>query len=159
MLKTAANPSTINQVERAVRDVEARQRREAEEPDLLVDGIKFTPSLWHIVIEPLKPRTTSDGGIEVVDVSQEAESYAVTIGRVLRCGPAAFEGRTTAGIDLSHFTNEISSPGQLIGKYVVYQHHVGQELTLRRTGQKVKVMKVTDLLGVTEDPHAWKFYI
>lgn len=149
--------ASSNLVERAAR--EALREEETPPPDLLLDGIPFTPALWNIVVEPLVPRTTSDGGIEVVDISQEAESYSVTVGRVLRAGPEAMKGKTAAGIDLSNFTDDIHTREELIGKHVVYKHHVGQKLTLRKTGQEVKAMAITDLLGVTEDPHAWKFYI
>lgn len=128
-------------------------------PDLLVDGFPFTPALWMIVVEPLLPRTKTDSGLFTVVISQEAESYQVTVGRVLRVGPAAMDGKTTGGVELSNFTAAIRTPSDLIGKYVIYQRHVGQELTLRKTEQVVKVMKLTDLLGVTEDPYAWKFYI
>lgn len=144
-------------VERAAR--EALRAADPATPDLLLDGIPFEPALWYIVVEPLVPRTTSDGGIQVVDVSQEAESYAVTVGRVLSCGPEAMKGKTAAGIDLSNFTRDIHTIEELIGQFVIYRHHVGQTLTLRQTGQQVKAMAVTDLLGVTKNPHAWKFYI
>lgn len=154
MQRTAA---ANNVVERAAR--EALRAEDPAMPDLLLDGIPFTPALWNIVVEPLIPRTTSDGGIEVVDISQEAESYSVTVGRVLRAGPESMKGKTAAGIDLSNFTDEIHTREELIGKHVVYKHHVGQKLTLRKTGQEVKCMAVTDLLGVTADPYAWKFYI
>lgn len=128
-------------------------------PDLLKDGFPFTPALWMIVIEPLKPRTMSDGGLEVVDLSQEAEGFQITVGRVLKAGPAAMQGKTTSGIELSNFIEGIHTAAQLIGKYVIYQQHVGMELTFRKTGQKIRVMKVTDLLGATDDPNCWKFYI
>ena len=128
-------------------------------PDLMIAGIPFTPALWMIVVEPLQPRDMTDGGIAVVDLSQDAEEYMVTVGRVLSAGPAAMEGQTTGGVPLNHFTKDITTPAQLIGQWVVYQKHVGQELTLRKTGQLVKVMKLTELLGVTEDRWAWRFYI
>lgn len=128
-------------------------------PDLLTQGFPFTPAYWMVVVEPLQPREESDGGIAVVDLSQEAESYQMTVGRVLKVGPAAMDGQTTGGVKLDNFTAAIRKPEDLIGKYVVYQKHVGQELVLRKTGQVIKVMKTTDLLGDTEDPYAWKFYI
>jgi hypothetical protein len=151
------SPASNTLVERAARA--ALRATDPAMPDLLLDGIPFTPALWYIVVEPLVPRTVSDGGIDVVDLSQEAESYAVTVGRVLAGGPEAMNGKTAAGIDLSNFTKDIHSIEELIGKYVIYRHHVGQKLTLRKTGQEVKAMAVTDLLGVTADPYAWKFYI
>jgi len=144
-------------VDRAAR--RALQARDNGLPDLLLEGIPFRPSLWHIVVEPLAPRTMSDGGIQVVDISQEAESWQVTVGRVLACGPQAFAGRTTSGIDLANFLPDCNRPDELIGQHVIYTRHVGMELRLRKTDQVVKVMKLTDLVGVTDDPYAWKFYI
>jgi hypothetical protein len=128
-------------------------------PDLLTAGFPFTPAYWMIVVEPLQPREESDGGIAVVDLSQEAESYQMTVGRVLKVGPAAMEGQTVGGVKLDNFTADIRKPEHLVGRYFVYQRHVGQELILRKTGQTIKVMKTTDLLGETDDPHAWRFYI
>src|SRR6266852_3006504 len=110
MMKTGQSQAQSNTlVERAAR---AALREKVQLPDLLLDGIPFMPAYWYVIVEPLKPRTMSDGGLEVVDLSQEAEGYQMTVGRVLNCGPAAFEGRTTSGIDLSRFTNEISSAAQ-----------------------------------------------
>ena len=172
MKQNGPGPATISPAQKAA--IEARQRasnalveaaargalRDLDPPpDLFTTGFPFTPALWMIVVEPLQPREESDGGIAVVDLSQEAEAFQMTVGRVLKAGPASFDGQTTGGVKLSNFTADIQKPDDLIGKYVVYQKHVGQELTLRKTGQVVKVMKATELLGVTDDPYAWKFYI
>lgn len=152
-----ATPRTDNSlVERAAR---LATRQAAAKPDLLKEDFPFDPVLWFIVVEPIEPRTVSDGGIEVVTESVVAESFQCTVARVLKCGPAAFEGKTTAGIELRNFLPGVQCAADLIGKFVVYQLHTGQELMLRRTGQKIRVLKVTDLLGVTGDPNAWKFYI
>lgn len=128
-------------------------------PDLLKVGFPFEPSWVQIVVEPIAPPTTSEGGIAMVGESQEAEEIQNSIGRVLKAGPAAMEGQTASGIKLSNFLPGIQTREQLIGKFVVYKMHTGQAMTLRRTGQKIRVMHVTDLIGTTEDPTAWKFYI
>ena len=155
-----ANNSLIERAARdALREAAGEPELTAGEPELTAADVPFEPALWMILVVPLKPRRKSDGGIEVVDVSQEAEGFQNTVGRVIAAGPAAFEGKTTSGIELSHFTREISTPEQLLGRYVMYQRNVGQELTLRRSGEVVKVLKVTEVLGVTNNPHAWKFYI
>lgn len=144
-------------------DIDRVARRALKEvaikPDLLKDGFPFDPGWVNIVVETIAPRTTSDGGIEVVEESSEADRHQCTVARVLKAGPAAMEGLTASGIKLCNFHKDIQTIEQLIGKYVIYQLHCGQELTLRKTGQKIRVLKVTDLLGVTPDPHAWKFYI
>jgi len=131
----------------------------AKPPDLLKDGFPFDPGWVNLVVEAIPPRTMSDGGIEVVEDSQTAEEIQCTVARVLKAGPAAMEGVTAAGIKLCNFHKDIQTVEQLIGKYVIFQLHTGQVLTLRKTGQKIRVLKVTDLLGVTADPQAWKFYI
>lgn len=150
------DPRTNELVERAARTA---IRESKPKPDLLKDGIPFRPGLWNIVVEPLEPKKVSDGGIELVDVSQQAEEIQMTIGRVLKAGPESMKGKTSSGIDLSNFLEGVTTREQLVGLNVVYQLHTGQQMTLRRTGQRVIVMKVTDLLGVADDPDAWKFYI
>jgi hypothetical protein len=140
--------------QRALRDTE-----ETSLPDLLVDGFDFIPTLWHIVIEPVKPRTHSSGGIEVVDSSQEAEAYQKTVGRVLKCGPLAFDGTTTSGQVLKKFALGIECGEDLVGKYVVHQSNIGQIYRLRETEQVIKVILLEQILGVVKDPDAWKFYI
>lgn len=148
-----AKPIDIDRVaRRALKEV-------AKAPDLLKDGFPFDPGWVNIVVEPIAPRTVSDGGIEVVEDSIAAEGFQCTVARVLKGGPAAMEGQTASGIKLCNFHKDIQTLEQLIGKYVIHQLHCGQELTLRRTGQKIRVLKVTDILGVTPDPQAWKFYI
>jgi hypothetical protein len=131
----------------------------AKTPDLFKDGFPFDPGWVNIVVEQIAPRTVSDGGIEVVEDSVTAEAIQCTVARVLKAGPAAMEGKTASGIELKNFHKDIQTVEQLIGKFVIFQLHCGQELTLRKTGQKIRVLKVTDLLGVTADPQAWKFYI
>jgi hypothetical protein len=127
--------------------------------DLLKDGFPFEPGGWYMAIEPITPMNVSRGGIVLAEISQQAEGYQATVGRVLKCGPSAFEGKTTSGIDLSNFLPGVRSAKELIGKYVIYQQHTGQLLVLRATGQRIILLKLTDLLGATDDPQAWKFYV
>lgn len=143
-------------IERAARQALSGKK---PNPDLLKHGFPFTPGGWNIVIEPLEPREITDGGLIIADISQEAESFQITIGRVLKAGPTSMQGRTSSGIDLSVFTEDIKCPADLIGKFVIYQRFAGHQLKLRRTGQKIIVMDITELLGVTDDPDAFKFYV
>lgn len=143
-------------VDRAAREA---LRAKSKAPDLLRDGIAFEPGLYYIVLEPVTPRTVTDGGIEVVDIAQQAEGFQTTVGRVLKAGPESMSGKTASGIDLSNFLPHIRKPADLIGKYFIYMRHVGQELVIRETMQRIKVLLVTDLLGETKNPNAWRFYI
>lgn len=131
----------------------------AAKPDLLKDGFPFEPAWIWIVVEPRTPKTMSAGGILHVEVSQTAETYQASIGRVLKAGPASMDGKTTSGIDLNKFLPGITTREQLIGKWVIYQQHTGMRLRLAKTDQVIMVMKVTDLLGASDEPDAWKFYL
>jgi co-chaperonin GroES (HSP10) len=128
-------------------------------PDLLKRPPPFTPGSWNILVEPIEPKEESKGGIILAPITTEADGYQVTIGRVIRCGPTAFEGETTSKISLGHFTDDIRTPRQLVGKYVVFQRHTGHDMFLRETEQKLKVLTLQEILGVTDDPDAWRFYV
>ena len=52
---------------------------------------------WRILIDPLKPKSVSDGGILIVDETQHAQKCLNYVGRVVDMGPlcykhAKFEG-------------------------------------------------------------------
>lgn len=158
MQQTRSQPSNRSNelVDRAAREA---LRAKVPKPDLLKEGFPFNPGLWNIVVEPIEAKEETEGGIVLAAISQEADAFQVTCGRVLKAGMACMEGKTTAGIDLCHFLPHAQTPAQLIGLHVMFQLHTGMSLYLRKTGQRIIVMKVTDLLGETSDPTAWKFYV
>jgi hypothetical protein len=151
----------------AVKRWDAKDKQEALQDDedfnLLMNTVPFEPAHWNILVVPVRPRTMSDGkggaSVYVADIATEAEGWQGTVGRVMKCGPLAFDGKTASGLELKQFLPGIDCAAKLIGKYVFYQLHTGQEMQLRITGTKFKVFKLTDFLGVTADPYAWKFYI
>lgn len=129
-------------------------------PDLLKTGVRLTPMTFHIVVEPVEPiKTLGDGTLVKADLTAEAEQYMINIGRVLKLGPTALEGRTEGGVDLSRVAEGINKPADLIGKYVVYQKFTGAGLKRRATDQKVLLLTITELLAITDDPHDWVFYV
>jgi hypothetical protein len=146
-------------------DLAAQRELEQDNEDfeLLKRAVPFEPSLWHIFVVPVQPRTMSDGkggtSVYVPEIASEADRWQGTVARVLKCGPLAFEGKTASGLDLKNFLPGIDCAEKLIGKYVFYQLHTGQSMQMRRTGTEFKVFKLTDFLGVTGDPYAWKFYV
>lgn len=151
----------------AVQRWDAKEKEELKQDDedfeLLRAQVPFDPSLWHIFTVPVRPRTMSDGkggaAVYVAEVATEAEGFQGTVARVLKCGPLAFAGKTSSGLDLKDFLPGIDCAEKLIGKYVFHQLHTGHEMILRTTGTKFRVFKLTDFLGVTGNPYAWKFYI
>lgn len=145
-----------DRVERAARKA---LKEKAPKPDLLKNPPPLTVGAWNILVEPIEPKEESAGGIILAPITTEADSYQVTIGRVIACGPTAFEGKTTSGIDLGHFTDDIRSPKQLIGKFVMYQRHTGHDITLRETDQKLKILTLQEIVGVVHAPEKFRFYV
>lgn len=144
------------------RIAQAAIAEEQPKPDLLKTGIPLRVGSFYIAVEPITPSQFSAGNhgarILTAAITQEAESYQITIGRVLQCGPTAFDGKTESGIELGHFLPDITCAEDLIGKYVIFRKHTGQKLTLRASGQDIRLMTLDEFLGVTDDPTAWRFW-
>lgn len=138
---------------------QARIDKASEDVDLVRDGVPLKVAHWNILVEPVKPKTMSDGGIMLPEDMLKAEAIQTTLGRVLQCGPTAFEGKTSSGISLATLAEGISSAEQLIGRYVIYQKYTGHAIQLRRTGTKLILLTVTEILAVPDNPADWQFYL
>ena len=155
---TSPQKNDTSMIDRAV--VNALRKPEfAVDFDWLRQNLDFVPTLWHIVLWPAKPRTRSEGGMFIVDSSQEAEAYQKTVGQVLFCGPLALEGKTAGGQELKNFAPGITRPEELIGKHVVHQSNVGMLYRHRATDEVIKVILPEQILAITGDPEGWKFYL
>jgi hypothetical protein len=109
-------------------------------------------ALWGILIEVLQPPLKM-GLFHKTDEQVKAEQWFAVIGKVLMCGPSALEGKTSSGIDLSRFTSTVNSTNSLIGKYVVHQRHVGQDVWFAPLpGKRLKIISATEVLAVTTNP-------
>lgn len=139
----------------------ALQQADAETVDLLkLDRLPVQPAGWNILVEPMTPKQTSEGGIMLVSESQMAEEVNTTVGRVIACGPTAMQGKTNSGIEIRDFTDDIQKPADLKGRYVIYQKHTGQDVVLKKYGdRKLKLLTVTELLAVVDDPDDLRFYL
>ncbi len=145
-------------------DREARraQRSSAAAPadwrEELMFDIPLEPALWQVFVAPLKPRTTSEGGIEIVTSAQDVEEISTTVGLVRAAGPQALVGATAGGVPLAPLTDQVRTREDLIGKFVMYEKHGGESLYLK-SGHRVVVVTASQIKGVTNDPHAWRFYL
>jgi hypothetical protein len=137
---------------------EESERRFANRFDL-VELIRKDPSvfpieiaLWNILIEMVQP-SLKMGILVKTDAQIQAEQWFSVIGKVILCGPAALEGKTQSGIELSNFTDGIKDPAALVGKYVIHQRHVGADIWFApMPGKRLKVISATEILAVTDNP-------
>ena len=110
-------------------------------------------SLWHILIEMIRPSLKFGGVIEKTPGQLQAEEYLGRIGRVIACGPSALEGKTESGIELKRLTASVQRPEDLIGKYIVQMPHTGVEVWFAPLpAKKLKIISVTEIAAVTTNP-------
>jgi hypothetical protein len=118
--------------------------------------------LWYVLIEPLKPKAKSRGGlIEIPESAQTIEEINITIGQVLQVGPLAYQNSTKGGLDMRRFSHEIEKPADLIGRFVMYKRHTGMNLVLKEpNGDRAKFLLLDDdaIICDVDDPSDFVFY-
>lgn len=145
-------------IDRAARAaLQAPQKEPTWEETCAMLSKLITIGSWNIGVVPIRPRRVTEGGIEVVDQTIEAEETQNRIGRVFQVGPTALEGKTASGIPLNIFTDGIRTREDLVGKYLLFDMYAGKRLHLRN-GHQIVSLVITDLIAHVHDPHAWRFY-
>jgi chaperonin GroES len=95
------------------------------------------PQAWRVVVRPISPLSKTAGGIYLPDDFVDKQSYATTIGRVLRLGPTSFHRE-----DL---TDEIQ-----VGDFVLYGKYAGMRFECE--GVRLLIMNDDELLAKVPDP-------
>lgn len=147
------------QTRKAAIDEDERERLLADKYDLLAmwrkDPALFPIEIayWGICIEMLRPSLKYGGVLEKTSEQLKAEEYLSRIGRVVAVGPSCLEGKTESGIDLRRLTATISSPEDLLGKYVLQAPHTGADVWFTPLpGKRLKIISNTEILAVTSQP-------
>ena len=79
------------------------------------------PVGWRILVDPVKPKSVSDGGIILSDESQQAELHLNYVGRVVDMGPLAYKhAKFEGGFDWCG-----------IGDWIAYGQYAGQTITVK----------------------------
>ena len=161
---TETDPDEDLGVERRRLEADESLREQAARVNLW-DIIKKDPSnfplqaaSWNILIEMYEPAATMGSAVKIVKTQAqiEQEQYLTVIGRVLRCGPTAFEGRTTSGINCAELTDHIQTPDELEGRYVIIQRYVGNEIFFAPyPAKKLRFITLQEILAVTTVPSMW----
>lgn len=120
------------------------------------------PCMWNLLVEPLKPKEETSGGIILVQEAQQAQEVNTTTALVLACGPTAFDGKTNSGIVLKDLTPKIQKASDLVGKYISFQKFTGQIHILIDNDdedRKVIVMTNTEVLCIVHKPERIRHYL
>jgi co-chaperonin GroES (HSP10) len=132
---------------------------ERRRPSSQVDYNRFPvrPFNWNLIIEPLKPKETSRGGIYIPEEAQSVEKVQTTVGRVIAVGPTAFTGKSQSGVDMSRFSHTITDPQDLIGRHVIYARYTGSQVKLKG-GKTLLIIDDTNILCDISDPELLVFH-
>lgn len=136
------------QVERDLAERVDLIKMRAQNPDLF----PLECGMWHILLQKWTP-SAKMGIIEKTASQMQAEEYLTVIGKVLMCGPTAFEGKTESGIPLNKLCSSVQTPEDLIGKYVLHTPYTGTDVYFAPLPSiKLKFITATEILAVTTMP-------
>ena len=166
-LQERRDKQAAEQAEKERREIEARQKAiiaEQEEYDRAAkydlwrviqeqpQDFPIDVGTWNILIEMYEPRRTMGRFVKTQEQIDQ-EQYLTVIGRVLKCGPTAFDGKTTSGIDCSKVTAHCQSPEELEGRYVIIQRYTGNEIYFAPyPAKKLRFITLQEVLAVTSVP-------
>lgn len=112
--------------------------------DELIFGVKESrlpiPCGYKLLVKPLKPNETTDGGILKASQTLQREEVGACVGYVIQLGPDAYK-------DEKRFP---SGPRCEAGSYVVFQPYVGARF--RVDGEEFRLINDDSVDGVVEDP-------
>ena len=99
------------------------------------DGLTIEPTLFYVVVEPVKVSAISKGGIILGDTQRESD--AVGAGTIIAIGPTAFIG--VAGCDPEKYPpcdpRHNMTPAQLanykVGDTVLYKRYAGEKIDIK----------------------------
>ncbi len=137
------------------RDLAAQASAPAELLGFDPSDLPISVGLWHILVAPVRPKKTSDGGIELPDEAKRAEDYLISVGKVLDMGDLAYTAITPSQL---HLANDTRRPK--VGDYVMYDQHAGTRMVFR-DGRMLIILTDTEIKGVL--PPKWvpqlRFYL
>lgn len=121
------------------------------------EKLPIRPFIWQLIVEPKRPKETTESGLLIARSAQEVQEVQTTIGTVVALGPLAFTGKSQSGADMARFSDHIKSPTDLIGIDVLYQRYTGLNVKLKN-GRKLLVLDDTNIMCDVPFPDEILFY-
>lgn len=125
-----------------VKQLAAEAMRPREKLAFDLNNLPIKVGLWYVLIAPVTPKSKTDGGIELPKESQQAESYLISIGKILDMGELAYKSKTASGLDLA-----TDSRKPALGDFVLFQQYAGTRMQMR-DGRVLIILSDTEIIGV-----------
>lgn len=116
-------------------------------------SLPVTPVGWRVLIRTYKVPTHSEGGIEIPADALESEELLSYVGQIVAMGSECFKVITRSGIDMSKI-----DPKPKIGDWIMYGTYGGQSIKTK-AGVKYIMMNDDGIMGIVDDPAAFRVYI
>tara|TARA_R110000803_G_scaffold26333_3_gene62441 strand:+ start:5994 stop:6362 length:369 start_codon:yes stop_codon:yes gene_type:complete len=107
------------------------------------------PKGWKILIQKMKPKEQTSGGIILVDASKEAESYLSITARVMKIGPMAWHDKDTGK---AYVGGAWAKPGDwvIVPKFTQFKMDI--------YGNEYRFINDDEVIATVEDPTNIKVY-
>lgn len=114
----------------------------------MTNEVPVRPAGWRILVEPVKIKTHTDGGIELPAESIRAQEYLRYYGRVVAMGPLCYQNDR-----FKPHPNAACEVACKVGDMVVFDRHAGQEVVQKRGDDVVRYRVINDdnVLGIVVD--------
>lgn len=109
------------------------------------------PVGWRILVEPVRVKEQTAGGIILSEQTKKNEAYLRYIGRVIAMGPLCYQ----------HPKFEGSEPWCKVGDWVVFAYHTGQPIMVQTPNATVELKLVNDdeIRAVLRNPMSVLTYV
>lgn len=104
------------------------------------------PVGWKVIIRPKKGKTMTGSGIDV-SATVDAQEHLVYLGEIVAIGEAAFQTKTTGGIDMKEWKVRPQ-----VGDYCIFSPYGGLNIRPSGENQKLLLMNDTDVHALVDNP-------
>jgi co-chaperonin GroES (HSP10) len=134
------------------------QSMEVDEDDVDMSVLPV-PTGWRILIQPLKVKEKTSGGIALPDQAMNAEEHLRYVGKVIAMGHLCYQNEKFK----QHNAHLLApcEPWCKVGDYVAYGQYAGQQVSVRAADglEKYKLVNDDEILAVIPDPNAILAYV
>ena len=110
------------------------------------EDVPLKVALWRVLVEPIVPKETSEGGIILAAQTISESEITTAIGKVVQLGSMAYKSKTRSGLNLDEEPNKAK-----VGDYVLFNAISGHKIRLKN-GRKLKLLNDDSILAIITDP-------
>jgi len=115
--------------------------------------LPIEPVGWRVLVRPYEAPEETPGGIVMTNETQQSEEILTYVGQIVAMGSECYKAVTRSGIELSKI-----DPKPTVGDWIIYGTYGGQSV-FTKAGTKYLIMNDDCIMGIVDDPAAFRAYI